>query len=167
MGDPSATNDTLPGYILIRVAALRAFASRLNFDRIGTYASAICAVHCLLTGVAIGLLSVAGLGMFGSIWADIAFLSVAVAIALIAIVHGHRRHHSIIPAQIFVLGLVFIVIGHFVVRHTHGGVGHTDMDWDQVVSTSTSVLGGLCLVLFHVVNQRMQHKCGCTHCSHH
>jgi len=137
--------------------------SRLNWDRIGAYASAICAVHCLLTGVALGLLSVAGLGFMGSVTTDIAFLTVAVGIASIAIFHGIRKHHSYKPAMVFVLGLTFVVLGHFVLRHHHT-LNHP-MDSMEFFSTFFSVAGGLCFVLFHVVNLRLQHTCGCKHCA--
>lgn len=146
---------------------MRALARRINLDKVGAVAGTICAVHCLLTGVAIGLLSVAGLQILGSTAAEVTFLSIATLIGLVAIVHGHKKHHSIVPALIFVLALVFIVVGHFVVQHAHGEVGHAQWDLDQIVSTTSSVLGGLCLVLFHYVNQRMQQKCGCKHCEHH
>jgi len=53
---------------------------RLNLDRIGAIASTICAVHCLLTGVAFGLLSVFGLGFIGSPEAEAGFIAFAVGV---------------------------------------------------------------------------------------
>ena len=54
--------DTPRGYYLVVIRT-----ERINLDKLGACASAICAVHCLLTGIALGLLSVAGLGFMGSI----------------------------------------------------------------------------------------------------
>ena len=136
----------------------------VGLDRIGAIASAICAVHCLLTGVALGLLSYAGLGFMGSVTADVIFLAVAVSIAAIAIVHGIRKHHSYKPAMVFVLGLFCVVMGHFVLRHDHS-VGQTDVHTADIFSTVFSVCGGLCFVIFHVLNLRLQHQCGCKHCT--
>ncbi|MBI3722145.1 MAG: MerC domain-containing protein, partial [Fimbriimonas ginsengisoli] len=65
---------------------------RLNLDKVGACASAVCAVHCLLTGLALGLLSVVGFGFLGSLTADIAFLGVALSVGLLAVFHGIRRH---------------------------------------------------------------------------
>jgi drug/metabolite transporter (DMT)-like permease len=113
--------------------------------------------------VALGLLSFAGLGFIGSVTADIIFLSVAVAIASIAIWHGIRKHHSYKPALVFVMGLVFVVLGHFVIHHEHT-TSHP-LDPVDIVSTFFSVGGGLCFVLFHVLNLRMGRSCGCKHCS--
>lgn len=129
-------------------------------DRVGTIASAICAVHCLITGVALGLLSYVGLGFFGSVIADVIFLAIAVIVAITAIRHGISKHHSYKPAFIFVLGLVLISIGHFGFLHRHG----TEVT-PNVWGTLFSVLGGACFVAFHVVNFRLQRKCNCRHCS--
>jgi hypothetical protein len=116
-------------------------------------ASTICAVHCLLTGVALGLLSVMGLGFLGSPVAEFSFLTVAVVVGVAAVWHGSKRHHSVIPALMFVTGLACWLTSHF--AFGHGTIG----------GTVFSVAGGLCLVSFHVLNQRMAHVCGCG-CKH-
>lgn len=128
--------------------------SRLNLDRVGAVASAICAVHCLLTGVALGLLSVIGLGFMGSPVTETIFLVTTMVVGIAAVVHGRRKHHSLIPAVIFVAGLGCILTSHYVFDH-QGAFG-----------TSFAVLGGLSLVAFHVVNQRLQHGCQCGACAH-
>lgn len=137
--------------------------SRINFDKLGAWAGAICAVHCLLTGVALGLLSYAGIGFLGSVATDAIFLGVALIVGIVAVVHGMRKHHSYKPAMVFVLGLIFIVLGHFAFRHVHG-VPPTGWDLERVLSVAFSVAGGLCLVGFHVLNLRLAHRCSCSHC---
>lgn len=136
----------------------------LGLDRIGAIASTVCAVHCLLTGVALGLLSYAGLGFMGSPLADMIFLGVAVAVAVVAIRHGIKKHHSYKPAMVFVAGLFCVVMGHFVIHHEHAA-NETDIHLVDIVSTIFSVTGGICFVLFHVMNLRLQHQCGCKHCT--
>lgn len=131
-------------------------------DKIGAFASAVCAVHCLLTGVALGLLSVAGLGFVGSLATDVVFLGVALTVGTTAIVHGRRKHHSIVPALIFAAGLSMFLLGHFAFGHSHA-VG--PWSWQRVAQVTLSVAGGLCIVLFHVVNLRLQKSCGCDHCA--
>jgi hypothetical protein len=128
-------------------------------DRIGAYASAVCAVHCLITGVALGLLSVSGLGFLGSPTAELGFFAVTVTIGVVALVHGHRKHHSIVPALVFVTGLASLLSGHFFFGHDHDHA-------PQPFPTAFNVVGGLCLVAFHVLNQRLQHRCSCDHCRH-
>lgn len=136
---------------------------QVNPDKLGAIASAICAVHCLLTGVALGLLSFIGLGFIGSPPAEIAFISIALIVGAWAIFHGVRKHHSWLPAAIFVLGLIFIALSHFglpFLNRPNVEPHHTPM------GTAFSVLGGLCLVLFHVVNLRLQRGCSCNSCTH-
>jgi hypothetical protein len=130
----------------------------MDLDKVGTWASALCAVHCLVTGVALGLLSAIGFGFLGGLLADSIFLLVAIAVAALAIHHGRRRHGSILPALIFVAGLASLILGHFVFGHDHGN--------PTPAATAFSVLGGLCFVLFHVVNLRLPRTraCGCHGC---
>jgi len=126
-------------------------------DRVGAMASTICAVHCLITGVALGLLSVLGLGFLGSEGAEYTFLAVAITLGVFAVLHGRKKHHSVVPAVFFATGLGCWLVSHFVFRHGHGSGGHT-----SVGGTTFAVLGGLFIVSFHVLNQRLAHRCGCT-----
>lgn len=130
-------------------------------DRVGVCASALCAVHCALTGLAMGLLAISGLDFLGNVWVEVAFVGTALVVGTWALVHGIRRHHSKIPATVFVLGIASIVaswlIGHGVSRehileHRH----------ESLASTIFAVAGGLLVVAFHLLNQRFQHRgCGC------
>lgn len=138
--------------------------SRINYDKVGAVASAVCAVHCLLTGIALGLLSVAGLGFVGSLWTDIVFLVLVLSVGATAIIHGVRKHHSVVPAMIFVGGLLMFLIGHFAFGHSHAAAAAEPWGPVRIAQVTLSVAGGLCIVLFHVVNIRMQKKCGCQHC---
>lgn len=134
------------------VYSISVVSSKLNLDKLGACASAICAVHCMLTGVAIGLLSVAGLGFLDSFWTDFSFISVACVIGSWAAWHGKKKHHSWLPASVFVFSLGLVVIGHFVIPHHSAG------------STWLSVGGGCGLVLFHWLNFRLQSHEGCPDC---
>lgn len=144
-------------------------AGRINWDRLGSWASGICAIHCLLTGVALGLLSVVGLGFMANPWVEYSFIGVAIVVGVTAIIHGWRHHGSILPAVIFVTGLAMIAMSHFVFGHGHQNAIHK-VHPSSIWATITAVAGGTCLVLFHVVNQWMRHKsCGCVHskdCGH-
>jgi ATP/ADP translocase len=138
--------------------------SRINYDKLGAIASAVCAVHCLLTGVALGLLSVAGLGFVGSLWTDVVFLVLVLSVGGTAIAHGIRKHHSAVPAMIFVAGLLMFLIGHFAFGHSHAVASVEPWGPTRVAQVTLSVAGGLCIVLFHFVNFRLQKNCACDHC---
>ena len=137
--------------------------TRVNWDRWGAFASSVCAVHCLLTGVAFGLLSVVGLEFLGSEMAEWAFVLVTVGLGTTALIHGRRKHHSLLPAAIFALGMVFLLISKLAFSHSHaGGPIHAE----DFLHTGINVSAGICLVTFHIINQRMQSACGGVHCSH-
>jgi hypothetical protein len=133
---------------------------KIDVDKLGQIAGTVCAVHCLLTGLALGLLSVVGLGFFGSETSEALFVGTAGVLGTWAVVHGVKKHHSWIPSSFFVGGLVSIVISHFVFGHAHSASLATATP-TSIASTVFSVLGGLSLVTFHVLNQRFAHRCGC------
>lgn len=129
-------------------------------DKVGACASAFCAVHCVLTGVALGLLSSLGLGFFGHPVVEIGFFAVAIVVGIFALRHGVRSHKSFVPALFFIVGLASFGAAHLVADGGHTGV----------VATALNVTGGTSLVLFHVLNMRLQKArtcCGegriCTH----
>ncbi|MFZ4506712.1 MAG: MerC domain-containing protein [Fimbriimonas sp.] len=131
--------------------------TKLNVDRLGTVASALCAVHCALTGLAFGLLSVIGLDFLGSTTAEIIFIGVTLTIGTYAVIHGIRKHHSVVPAAIFSAGLAGILFVHFGL----GEHGH-----ETLAGTVLSVSAGCCFILFHVVNHRLTQACACGECTH-
>jgi len=138
-------------------------ATNYKLDRIGAVASMVCAVHCLLVGVALSVLSVLGLGFLGSRTAEMVFFSVAIFVGGLAVYAGFRHHKSYVPAIVFACGIVLVAISHFFLRnHNHQAAQ------EDPLTTVLSVCGGLCLVAFHVVNTRLSRAChgGC-HCPHH
>jgi len=57
------------------------------------------------------------------------------------------------------------LIGHFAFGHSHTEAAAEPWGPVRIAQVALSVLGGLCIVLFHVVNWKMQKNCGCEHCS--
>jgi Na+-translocating ferredoxin:NAD+ oxidoreductase RnfE subunit len=122
-------------------------AKRIDMDRVGAIASAACAVHCVLTGLALGLMSVTGLGFIGSPIVEAGFFLTAILVGTWALVHGVRKHHSFRPALVFILGMGSLLVSHFILDH------------DSIAGSLTSAFGGVCLVTFHILNQKMGHSC--------
>lgn len=123
--------------------------------KVGAWAGAICAVHCVLTAVGLGLLSVAGFGFLGSPIVEASFVGVLLVTGIWALLHGLRRHHSWIPACVFIFGLALIAASHFAVE-----AGGTRTQGS--VSVVLAVAGGLCIAAFQFVNLRIQHRgCAC------
>lgn len=136
----------------------QAIPSRI--EKIGACASAICAVHCVLTGVALGLLSVAGLSFLREPWIEELFLASTAILGIWAMRHGLKRHGSWTPSAFFIVGLGLVVAKHFALGHEAAGA----------VPALLSLAGGASLMTFFVLNARLPHKaCGCferTTCAH-
>ena len=127
-------------------------------DKVGAGASAICAVHCLLTGVALSLLSALGIGFLDSPIVDVVFIATAVSVGGMALRHGISHHGSYVPAIFYILGLISILVGHF--AFGHGSKATPAGTW-------ASVFGGLFIVGFHYLNFRLQKANGGCGCSNH
>lgn len=115
---------------------------RIDVDRWGAWVGTLCAIHCALSGFALGLLSWFGLSFIGSESTEIAFVASAVLLGGFAVFVGYRRHRSLLPTACFLTGLTSIGLSHF--GFGHGSVG----------GAVCSIMGGLFLVTFHVLNQR-------------
>jgi hypothetical protein len=111
---------------------------KLDVDRLGSLAGLLCAVHCGLSGVALGILSVSGLGFIASPASEVFFIGTTAVVGLWAAVSGFAKHHSYRP--LFVLGIGFVLIA---ISHVLGHVWYL------------SVIGAGFLVSFHVFNRRL------------
>lgn len=123
-------------------------------DQIGVCASALCAVHCVLTGAAMGLLAFFGLEFLGNPVLEGAFFLVAILVGGWAVFHGIKKHHSRVPATVFVSGVCLIVGAHLAEQP----LGH-----EHWLVTVLAALGGLSIASFHFLNLRFQHRnCSCS-----
>ena len=122
---------------------------KLDVDKFGAIAGTLCAIHCLLSGVALGLLSTVGLGFIATGLSEVIFLTVTFSIGLFGIWFGYRRHRSWVPSLFFVAGLLMILGAHAPFGSPKGLDDHTNP-----VSVALAVLGACCLVAFHFMNQR-------------
>jgi hypothetical protein len=65
-----------------------------------------------------------------------------------------------LPALFYIAGLAAILFAHFE-DFSHGLPVHSEHRHSGL-TTALSVAGGLCFVMFHVLNLRMQHSSDCT-----
>ena len=113
-----------------------------NVDQLGSVASFACAVHCALSGVALGVLSSVGLEFIGHPVLEVLFIGSSVLLGILAVVRGFRIHHSWNPLGLFIAGLLMIILAHL-----------NEPGW------SFSVIGGVILVAFHWTNRRLTLSC--------
>lgn len=136
---------------------------KFNADKAGAIASFICAIHCAAVGLAVGVLPLIGLSFLHEPWLEITFYVMAVFFGVWAAVRGWRLHRSWWPALLFGCGLSMVGFGHWAAE----GIGeHSPL---ETVGHIISMVGGLTLVTFHILNARMtrSHACSCRACKDH
>lgn len=138
----------------------------------GTWASAACAVHCVLTGLAFGVLSAIGAGFMASREVEIGFGVLAVSFGIWAAVAGFRNHRSWLPPILLTLGLAALAVrfglhfglfGNHICLHDHhhsGLVVHQEPNWELLAS----IVAGTFLIGFHVMNSKLSKRCHCSAC---
>ena len=125
---------------------------KLDVDKIGSVASFLCAIHCGLSGLALGLLSSVGLAFIGDPITEIVFISTALLLGIWAVWAGYQKHHSWRPALIFASGIILIVVSHLMTESVdHKGV--------NLLAVGLSIAAGCTLVAFHLVNRRLIKSC--------
>lgn len=147
--------------------------AKVDLDRWGALASGLCAVHCAVVGLAMGLLPVVGMEFLAYPLVDVGFFATAIFFGVWAARTGKRKHGSWVPARVFAVGLLMVMFSHFVIGHRHAGedelhslLGFEVPLWVAPIATVMAVAGGLTLVAFHILNHRLANKatCGCAVC---
>ena len=116
-------------------------------DRVGFFASTLCAIHCALLPLAAALLPTLGLGVGGWVDFDQAFVVFASVLAIATLSLGWRRHRAFHAWLLLVPGLVLIWGASFSPFHAH-----------DIKHIGTMVLGGGLLATAHLVNLRLTHR---------
>lgn len=128
-------------------------------DFFGAIASSACAVHCVLNGIVFGIL-VPSSTLISDPKLELVFFVLAVLLGGWAAVRGFSKHHNLWLGMLFIAGLVMIGGKHFQspgeLAHAHSHAhSHSAGAWIW------SAVGGLLLVVFHVLNSRWIHRATC------
>ncbi len=116
-------------------------ASRFaSLDRLAIGLSGLCALHCLATAVAVGLLSSVASLLEAPIIHE-GGLAVAMLLGALALGHGARQHGMMLPVAIGGLGLG-VMAGSLSLPHGQPG------------EVAYSILGVLLLAFGHELNRR-------------
>ena len=116
-----------------------ATASWGRWDRLGLALSSLCLVHCLLSAIALTMLSIAG-GVLVSHEVHAAGLMLAMPLAAFALGRGALRHGEWLPMAVGGLALG-VMAGALSLAHSGGEVAWT-------------VMGVALLALAHDLNRR-------------
>lgn len=112
-------------------------------DRTGTVANVLCAVHCLIVGLAPSVLTLVGLGVLIGHTAEWVLVGMAVFFGLMAAVLGFRVHHSWGHVWFFVASSIVLIVARFFEETSLARVG-----------TVLAVTGGVMMAAAHFANLR-------------
>ena len=115
-------------------------------DRVGMATATVCAVHCALLPLVIGLAPALGLTFGGWVDFDQAFVVFASLLAATTLALGYRRHRVFRAWALLVPALALVWLGSFTALHDHT-LGHLVV----------MVVGGLLLAAAHLMNLRLTH----------
>jgi hypothetical protein len=162
-------------------------------DRVGAIVGLLCAIHCAIVPLMLGVLPALGLGFLAGLTFELTLLGLAGVVAAVAVVHALRRGHPRAIVAGLVAGFALLVAGVLVEdqhrahtlpapgldaaslhdhAHDHGeGSGEHSLP-----STLLSVAGGVLLGVSHIRNSRghraacdgpTAERAPCSHCHDH
>ncbi len=120
-----------------------------NIDDFGSWASSLCALHCLLTALAPALFTILGLEMLLGHEAEWGLTFVAALFAIGAMILAWRRQPGISGVVVlFSAGIVGLMMGRVLEESGFHSTG-----------TATSIVASLALVCGHISNIRACRCC--------
>lgn len=123
-------------------------------DSLGLVSSLTCAVHCAITPLIVSLLfSMGAHKAFFEGWKhlDLICLLIAPCLASLSLKEGYCQHQSKMPALIFTLGFLLLLIGYSVEK---GLIIKLQEFWH----TWFMALGGLVVAIAHFLNIKLLNK---------
>jgi len=123
-------------------------------DRVGLTAAFLCALHCALLPLLLGILPALGMGLSNLEGMDVAFVILASLLGVTTVALGWRRHRVSTPWYALLFGLALLWVGEFTPVHHH-----------SVAHAVFMSVGGLSVAGAHFLNMRLAHAptraCGC------
>ena len=113
-------------------------------DRIGMWASLLCALHCALVPVVLALLPALGLGAIDLVDVDQAFVVFATLLGVVTMTLGYRKHRALGAWTLLIIGLGLVWANTFTSLHDH-----------SILHAVMMTIGGLLIALAHFVNFRL------------
>lgn len=110
-------------------------------DRVGAFASFLCAVHCASWPLLLALLPALGATFLASEWLERGFVVFATLLALASLLSAYRHHRRLAALTVLVPGLALIWFGSF-------GPWHHDLIPHAILMTC----GGLFVAGAHLRN---------------
>ena len=140
---------------------------KIKPDKSGIFVSSICIFHCIGLPLVLSVLPALGLQVFlhNPIIYALLFLFM-ILFAGLAFFSRWRIHKSYVPGVFMMIGVTLVAFGHFGLSHgEHQHHGHHHMMIESSGSmflnqgSLVASLGGVLLILGHVLNQRKGSCC--------
>ena len=133
-------------------------------DKVGIVLSVLCCIHCMAIPFLIVFAPALGQLFQDEIFHNIA-LATVVPLGLYSFISKIKLHSDKRPLIIGVIGMLFLIAGHLFhvfshEGHSHGAHAHGTIELVELVG---SIVGGLSLVVAHILNIRL---CRCKSCDH-
>ncbi len=114
-------------------------------DRLGIWASSLCALHCLLLPILIPLIPFVSASFFAEAWFERTILTLSMIVGFWALLSGfYRYHRQIYPLYSLVLGVLIY--------------WNKDM-FGAAYEPFTITIGALLIVAAHVANLKLCQRC--------
>ena len=124
-------------------------SSSTYWDSLGTAASLLCMVHCVLTPVALALSPALATLLPGDTKTHRVLLCAVVSLGLLAFVSGYRRHRRRVVLLPMATGIAFVAFG---------ALGDAYLR-STFAETGITLTGSVLLVLAHGLNRTFCHRC--------
>lgn len=125
-----------------------------RLSKAASWAVSACAVHCIITPFAAGILPLVGVGVFTSPWVEWSLVALAAVLGGVGFWLSYARvHRRTRPFALFGVGLAMLVATHSL------------LEANEILHTVGAVLGAVVILVAGRVNHSLVHAC--EHCHPH
>lgn len=89
-------------------------------EQLSIVLSLACAIHCMLTPILVMALPIAGTFLQKFHWIEYLIIASVILLGTSSMMHGFKYHHkNVVPVYIFIVGILFLLIGSVLPFITH------------------------------------------------
>jgi hypothetical protein len=139
---------------------------RTAIDKVGVFASLLCAVHCIAMPFLLTILPLFGLSILLDTTFEKFFVLFFVILAVLNTCWGYKDHKKNRVLFLSLFGGALLIIANFFFSHSHGGHFHGDHFHEEVVRAQDSsinltflVIGAIMVASGHWLNRYFCKQC--------
>jgi hypothetical protein len=120
-------------------------SKNLFLDKVGVFASSLCALHCSITPFIMTLVPFLGLSFLENELFEHTMIGIAIFLGILSLFPSYlKKHHNIKPIILFLSGISLIISAHSLF-HDNG---------EYIISP----MGGFFIVISHLLNLKLSEK---------